>query len=137
MPTRENPTPEWARVRILLNLGDVEAATVLAQEISADTRWNLDRGVRCGLAYILGVEDIPAGWAFFYFRPVGSSGQWFMLVNDRTLDEFGFCRSMFEYADACELMDDTSGWRRYDADSWRTLRDQRRAELGLEPWDSL
>jgi hypothetical protein len=127
MPERDEPSPEWARVRIMLNIGDVERATGLARQVADATMWDLNRAVRCGLAYVLGVEDIPPGWAFFY----RTGDFWLMLVNDRVLDEFAFCRYMFDFADACKRMSG-SGWRRYDRENWRMLRQMRRAELERE-----
>lgn len=103
----------WARVAILLNLRDVEAATAAAHEALAATLWP-DAGIRVGNPTIHGHPDLPIGWCFL--DPATQTA----VVSAEVLDEFGLSGSLFGFVRAIRLLE-SPGFRRFDVEAWRAM----------------
>lgn len=105
----------WARVRILLNLGDVTAATAEAVEASALTDW--DRfwlKIAWGAGLIHGTDEMPVGWCWL------EPGSYRLLIAQSVLEEFSLSNALAEFADVIERMD-SPGFRSFDVENWRHL----------------
>lgn len=108
--------PAWARVSILLNTGDIEAATAAAIAASSLTRWRWDFGdyQNSGNMKIYDTPLLPVGWMWFEPDPCR------VLLSRDAVSEFGLSEGMWNYA---ELVHRLAGptFRSYDPASWRSL----------------
>jgi hypothetical protein len=108
------PSAAWARVRILLNLGDVAQATTEAVRAAKLTIW-CEEPLQVGGPPIHAVAEMPAGWAF-----LDPGVPQLAVLNTDVVDEFAMSVCMFQFVRVCS---DLSGpaMRFYDIENWRLL----------------
>lgn len=106
----------WARVSILLNTGDVAAATEAALEASALTRWRWDFGdyQNAPRYRIYDSEHLPTRW--MWFEPAKAR----VLIGRDAIAEFGLSEPMWDFA-ALVLRLPSPTFRRFSMSNWRLL----------------
>lgn len=108
------PSPEWARVRIHLNLGEMDAASVLAEQLTAATPWRRSRQVVCGRTVIHPLADMPVGWCWLDAERCQA------IMNEQVVRTFAMANSMFSFVEVAVRME-ASAFRRYDVRNWAQL----------------
>jgi hypothetical protein len=107
------PSPAWARVRILLNLGRIQEAATAAAEAAAHTMWCEDY-VQVAGPPVHSLQDLPVGWCFL--DPI----QDLAVLNRDVVDEFCMSVSMFQFVRVTQSLTEPV-FRWYDITNWRTL----------------
>lgn len=139
MDTRElipdGPSPAWARVAILLNLGRLDEARDLGVQVMADTTW-LTHGACLGGPRIHGVPDLPVGWVIIDPRMQRA------VINSDVLQAFGASAHLYAFMRTGPRQVEPL-LRTYDPRAWFTLTRMDKAEArarraaGITPEDLL
>ncbi len=119
----------WARVSILLNLGDVPAATTAAIAASALTHWYRRYGDhQCvdSAARVYDSGDLPVGW--MWFEP--DRGR--VLVSSDVVSHYGLSPQLYRFAATVTRLEGPA-FRWFDLDNWKVETDIQRRRLGFEP----
>lgn len=111
--------PAWARVSILLNLGDIAAATAAAREASAVSRWRWDFGdyQNDTLVMIYDTPLLPVGWMWFEPAEVGHGR---VLLSRDVVSEFALKTPMWSFAALVTRLPEPS-FRSFDVANWRAF----------------
>jgi hypothetical protein len=108
------PSPAWARVRILLNLGRIDEAALAASEAAARTMWCNDDYLQVSGPRIHSLADLPAGWCFL------DPGADLAVLNDKVVDEYCMSVSLFQFVRIAQTLS-APAFRWYDVDNWALL----------------
>jgi hypothetical protein len=115
-------SPAWARVRILLNLGDIPAAT----EAATAALSSISRRYRCklGNAHVIGNPDVPSGWC--YLNPRSRIA----VVNLDVWDAHACFPAMHRF---CDIVSDLTvpAFAAYDVRDWQIRDEICRMEFGV------
>lgn len=115
-------SPAWARVRILLNLGDIPAAASAATQALP----GMSKRYRShfGGTQVFANPDIPSGWC--YLNPVRRSA----VVNLDVWDAHACHPAMYSFCDDVIPLLGAPVFARYDVESWQLLDELTRIKAG-------
>jgi hypothetical protein len=114
------PSAAWARVRILLNLGQIEEAATAASEAARRTVW-CDDALAIGGPDVHALADLPPGWCFL--DPAANLA----VINDEVVDELCGAVALFQFVRVCNSLT-APVFRWYDVENWRILDGMDEAE---------
>jgi hypothetical protein len=113
----------WAQVSILLDLGNVDAATAAAKRASELGNWDdmFGDAVNIGSPQIFGTPLLPSGWLWVE-PPLRRT-----LLSESTMARFAMRVSMYRFARARQHR---PGWHRFDEAAWKAVDVKLRRRFG-------